>query len=266
MDAAAFANLMSEYGATWFGYGAPVIIAVEIVLAILLIFNVSPRPVTVVATGFVVVVSVIYLYGIRYKGITNCGCFGPLTFLNSKPWITFVRNSIIIAMLVPSVVKQQSSSELSMHMLVFISIVAAIILFMCGYSFRGAKCLQREHVFQRVAVSDSPLASVITTNADSSYLVFAFSYNCPFCLNAIGNVNQYTQMHAVDKVIGLAVNDTAMEARFHRLFETNFEIQNLSPYTMYKIASTLPVAYLIRRDTIVRQYDGVVVSPALFMK
>ena len=85
-------------------------------------------------------------------------------------------------------------------------------------------------------------------------------------MNAIGNVKQYTQMHAVDRVIGLVVNEPNKEERFYRLFEPNFEIHKLSPFAMYQIASTLPVGFLIRYDSIVRQYNGIIISPALFLK
>jgi len=263
LDAATFANLMSKYGAEWFGIAAPVIIFVEVILGMLLIFNVQPRALAIITTGFVILVSCVYLYGVLARDITDCGCFGPLSFLNSQPWLTFVRNGVIVALLVPSIIKQQHSENLTMPALVCMAVIAVTIMFLCGYSFKGAKCMRKpQKEFQPIAMSDSPLSSLILTSKDSTYFVFAFSYNCPFCLNSIGNVNQYNQMHAVDRVIGLAITDAANETRFHRLFETNFEIHNISPLAMRRIASTLPTSFLVRHDTIVSMDEGMVISPA----
>ena len=114
-------------------------------------------------------------------------------------------------------------------------------------------------------IRKSPLASLVTCSPDSTYLVFAFSYSCPFCLNSIGNVNQYTEMHAVDRVIGLALDDTVAQARFDRLFDINFEIRNFSQMKMTHLSTKLPVTYIVRHDTIISQYTGQVVSPALLI-
>ena len=264
MDAAAFADLMGKYGAAWFGYGAPVFI-MEVLLGVLLIFNIRPREFSLITSGFIVILSVIYLYGISARGITNCGCFGPLTWLNSTPWITFCRNGVLLVLLIPSCIKQQENTRLTIPVVICMAIVSVIVMFMCGFSFRGAKCLQEERPFQSIAVSDSYLSSLVTIDTDSTYFIFAFSFDCPFCMNAIGNVNQYTQMHAVDRVIGLALDEPEKEGRFYRLFEPNFEIHTISPFAMYHIAHTLPGGFLIRNDSIVRQYNGIIISPALFL-
>lgn len=266
INTAAFANLMSQYGVSWLGFGAPLIILIEIFLGILLIFGFYPKQITWSSIVFICTVSLIYLYGLLAKGITDCGCFGPLTWLNSKPWLTFIRNGIILALLVPSLLKTDDTASPTTTSVIFMAVIAVIVMFMCGFSFRGAECLNKTNSFQPVALSDSPLANYVECHPDSTYLVFAFSYDCPYCMNAIGNVNQYIQMHVVDKVIGLAVDEPNKEERFYRLFEPNFEIHTLPSLAMYQITRTLPVGFLICHDSIVRQYNGIIISPALFLE
>ena len=145
------------------------------------------------------------------------------------------------------------------------ALIAVVVMFMCGFSMHGAKCLQKQNVFQPIPLAKSPLASFVICHPDSTYLVFAFSYSCPYCQNSIGNVNQYTEMHAVDRVIGLALDDSVAETRFDRLFDVNFEIRNISQIEMLRLSATLPITYMIRHDTIISQYSGMVVSPALFL-
>ncbi|MBQ7449127.1 MAG: DoxX family protein [Paludibacteraceae bacterium] len=264
-DTAAFSDLMGQYGASWIGYGAPMVILAEITLALLLVFNCFPRFTALSASVFIVAVSVIFLYGVAAKEITDCGCFGQLAWLNTKPWITFMRNGILLALLLPSVLKPQSGAKESEYAYLIMASVVVPAMFISGFSFNGAKCLEKKHGFKPLAVADSPLAQYVTTSRDSAYLVYAFSYDCPYCMNSIGNVNQYTQMRAVDRVIGLAVNNPKAEERFQSLFDTNFEIHNITPSEMHRIASTLPVAFLIKNDTIIRRFSGTVVSPALLV-
>ncbi len=266
IDTAAFADLMSEYGATWFGFAAPLIISVEIFLGVMLVFDFYAKSISWATDIFLLAVSSIYLYGVTARGITNCGCFGPISWLNSKPWLTFMRNVILLGMLVPTLVRpQEKNKEITIPSVIFMAVIAVIVMFMCGFSMHGAKCLQTQHTFQTKALAESPLSEFVTTHPDSTYLVFAFSYSCPYCQNSIGNVNQYVPMGMADRVIGLAVEDSVARERFERLFETDFEIKEISALQMYRLSNTMPTTFFIRHDSIVSQYTGMVVSPALLL-
>jgi len=266
LNAAAFADLMSSYEATWLGLGAPLIIAFELFLGMLLIFNALPRLTSAVSVAFILLVSAIFLYGVLFQGITNCGCFGPLTWLNTRPWITFLRNAIIIVLLIPSLCRPQDSTPLTIPSVICMSLALVVLMYMCGYSMHGAKCLQRAHKpFQSLPLANHPLAQQISCNPDSTYLVFAFSYACPYCQNSIGNVNQYVPMGMADRVIGLAVVDPVARNRFDRLFDTNFSIQEISMFQMYRLTTVLPATFYIRHDSVISQYNGMVLSPALLM-
>lgn len=266
INSSAFADIMSEYGAVWFGYAAPIIIFIEIFLGIILIFGFYSKQTAWLTVIFLCLVSSIYLYGILARNITNCGCFGPITWLNSKPWLTFTRNGIIFAMLLPTLTCPcEKNPNLTITSVIFMAIIAVVVMFMCGFSMNGAKCLQKQDSFRPLQLSESPLSSIISTSSDSTYLVFAFSYSCPYCQNSIGNVNQYQHMGMVDKVIGLAINDSIARERFEGLFDVNFEIQEISMLKMTYLTTTLPTTFLIRHDTIVQQYSGMVVSPALLL-
>ena len=266
INTAVFADLMSSYGAQWFGFGAPVIIFVELILGVLLVFNIHPRWLSLAASLFILVVSSVFLYGVTQKGITDCGCFGPLTWLNSKPWLTFLRNGILLALLIPSLIKPQQGASLSTSTILFMAVIGIAVMFMCGFSMHGAKCLQKQQKsFESMPLSESALSDLVSFAPDSSYMVFAFSYNCPYCQNSIGNVNQYQQMGYVDKVIGIAVEDANARERFERLFETNFTIKEVSQWTMAHLTNSLPTVYFIRHDSIINQYSGMVVSPALLL-
>lgn len=266
IDTAAFADLMGQYGFAWLGFGAPMLIFLEYAIGVLLIFDIYPRIISIIAACFLCAVSLIYLYGVVAIGITDCGCFGPLTWLNTKPWLTFTRNAILLTFLIPSMLQPQQGSQLTTAAVLFMAIIGIVIMFMCGFSLRGAKCLKTEqNTFEPIPLSESKLSDFVSCNPDSIYFVFAFSYTCPFCQNSIGNVNQYQQMGYVDKVIGLAVEDSVARSRFKQIFDVNFEIKELPALQMYRLATTLPTSFLIRHDTVVNYYTGMVISPALLI-
>lgn len=265
-DASAFANLMSSYGASWLGYGAPLVIFAETLLGLMLAVDVRPWLTVWLSVAFLFFVSQVFLYGVVFRGVTDCGCFGPLTFLNAKPWVTFVRNGVMVLMLVLSLLIPSREGSLLTPMHVSVMTLYLIVdMFLCGYSFNGADCMKTTQKFKRVAVIDSPLGDFVACNPDSSYLVFAFSYSCPYCLNSIGNVGQYEPMGAVDRVIGIALGDTAARARFDRLFDVDFEIREVSRRDMNRLTGVLPTSFIIRGDTIVSRSSGMVVSPALMV-
>ena len=267
IDTAAFANLISEYGIMRLGVVAPLIIMVELMLGLLLIFNIRPRKVSALTAAFILFVSAVYLYGVLARGITDCGCFGPLKWLNSRPWITFTRNGVLLAMLVPSLLKPQQDSELTISTVVYMACLSVVLTFMCGFSFRTADCLQKSfRPFKPYPVEQSGLTEHITFSPDSTYFVFAFSYGCPYCLNSVANVCQYVPMGAVDRVIGLAVADSVGRERFDRLFDVNFEIQEISELEMYQLVNSLPTSYIVRNDTVFKQVADLVVTPALLIK
>lgn len=266
MHTAAFADLMSQYGAGWFGYAAPVIIAVELFLGILLFLNARPRLFAALTVVFIAIVSVIFLYGVLARGITDCGCFGPLTWLNSRPWITFVRNALIIALLLPSLLSEQQGTPLTRSSFACMTAVAAMVMFLCGYTMHGAQCLKAApKPFRPLPLAEHPLSEFVTCHPDSTYMVFAFSYTCPHCLNSIGNVSQFVSMGVVDHVIGLSVKDFFGGERFRRLYQPDFPIREISPEQMHCLAPSLPVTFFVHHDTLVDVIRGSVVSPAIAM-
>ena len=267
IDTAAFADIMSSYGPEWLGYGAPVIIGVEVLLGLLLLFNIAPRWIAAATAVFIMGVSSVFLYGVLALGMTNCGCFGPLTLLNTKPWLTFTRNAVLIAILVPSLIKPQEGKPMKIVPVCVMAFVMMIVMLMSGWSLHGAKCVQpNQQIFEPMPLSESLLGEYITCDPDSTYYVFAFSYYCPFCQNSIGNVNQYQTLGVVDKVIGLAVENDEGRERFERLFDVDFEIREISELQMYRLTRTLPAVFRIRHDSIVNSYAGLLIpSPAIYM-
>ena len=78
-DGESFADMLLQYGPSWFSIGAPIVIATEAILGMLLLLRVSPRRCAYAADVFLITVSAIFAYGVLAKGIEDCGCFGALS-------------------------------------------------------------------------------------------------------------------------------------------------------------------------------------------
>lgn len=269
-DSAAFADLMSQYGVEWFGYAAPAIILSEIVLGLALVFRVYVRSVTWVTLAFVVGVTIVFAYGLLFRGITDCGCFGQLKMLNSHPWFTFTRNAFLVLLLIISLVYPPKTNKLSLSVLAFSMVTIGIAAYLCGFSLYGAQILKaKSSPFEPKALQETALLEFLIENTgialspDSTYLVFAFSYTCPYCRNSIGNVEQYERMNYVDRTIGLAMGEREDSIRFVNLFHPDFEIHGVSNRQLPKLVPNLPTSFIIRHDTLINVISGLAVSPSL---
>lgn len=271
-DCAYFSNILwRTFQWQWLALSAPVIILVEIGLGLLLMTGLYRRIVSLLAALFLVGISGGYLYGVYAFGMTNCGCFGHLSFLNLSPTFTLVRNGIMVVMLVVAALWACSRSIHWIHIIIFM-IGMLIGTFACGYTLPKATALFHKHAkYQGELVEDTPLHT-LQLQPDSSYMVFFFSFDCPFCMNAVAHVGWYEKSGLVDRVIGIATQDSVAEQKFRAYYQDTthtypltspFTIQVMSEEQVQHFTNDLPMAYLIRHDTVIASWSGEV-PPGIF--
>ena len=233
---------------------APAIILTEAFLGLLLSFFPKTRIISLFSLIFLLIITVGYTYGLVFKGVEDCGCFGHLKFLSSYPIIVFVRNAILIVLLFISIKNSSNSSIENYKTWLIIVTVIIIISFFTGSSYRITP-IKKKSLPQLV---DSGLLNFIETSPDSTYFVFLFSYKCPRCLNSIENLNKYEGDGIVDKVYGIStVNDGEEKyvEEFNKNFSPNFEIINCSK-DLYNVTSDFPTSFLIENNQIVFAMKG----------
>lgn len=258
MDSGAFARLLGNYGIPYLEYSAPVIIVAEVVLGFLLITGVKQRIVATLSVIMLIIFTAGFAYGVLFRDVTDCGCFGDSGILGSTPLAVFIRNGILLAMLI-FVASKHKDSRISEKILAYtcasLIVAASVTAFMAGRTFRNIH--PNRHGSTRIepqAVADTALADFITVHPDSSYMVFAFSYSCPHCLNSIANLNNYVTGHAVDKVIGIAAGTAEQEQEFRQQFHPAFEIVNAR--SLKALTKDFPKTYYIMRDSVVLDFAG----------
>ena len=110
------------------------------------------------------------------------------------------------------------------------------------------------------------LKNIYPFEADSSYIVYLFSFTCPHCQNSFANVEQFQQLHVVDKVIGIAVENQDAQERFYRIYQPEIEIITISKDYMSTITSRLPIGLFIKDNSIQKTEVGFITSPGLFIE
>ncbi len=267
-DGEAFADMMLQYGPEWFSIGAPVLIFIEAVLGMLLLLRVRPRECAGAAVVFLVVVSAIFAYGVAFKGIQDCGCFGALSKLyTGKPWMTFVRNAVFILIAVPAIIAKPGTGRFLSYKLTAAMMIGAVSCFICGLSMRKSFTLPQWGTVRTESRSTTmqKLNNIYPFSADSSYVVYLFSFTCAHCQNSYANLEQYHRLKIVDKVIGIAIENEEAQERFTRIYRPEIDIITIPNDTMARITGSLPIALLIKGDSIHKVESGSVTSPGIFL-
>lgn len=250
LDATSFAKTINLYEIANLWFLSPVIIIFEIFLGLSLLLKIQIKRISLISVIFLVGLTLTYIYGWMFKDITNCGCFGNINILNSSPIFTLVRNAILIYLCIDLYLHNEKES-IGSTTYVNLCFIAAIctVSFISGYTLTEVSYKYKKDK-KYMAVKDMSIGSHINTSADSTYLVFAFSYSCSHCMNSIENLKQYEKSGVVDKVIALTINDEEKSEEFKKLYEPNFEIKHIEKREFVKISNSFPRSFFIENDTL----------------
>ena len=269
-DAETFADMLLQYGPQWFSIGAPIIILIESILGMSLLLRMLPKWSAICADVFLFFVSVIYAYGLLVKGIEDCGCFGIFSqFFTSKPWVTYARNALFIAISIPLILDTSKNKQLSLIKVVAIIFVVGFSCFVCGLSMKKSYRLPR--ISSMNVINDhnkmmEELKNIYSFKSEYSYVVYLFSFTCSHCQNSFANVQQFQQFNIVDKVLGVSIQDQEAMERFYRIYNPEIEIITIAKDDMLKITKDFPVVLFIKGNSIVKTEVGRVTSPGIFIK
>lgn len=250
LDATTFAKTINLYEIANLWFLSPVIIIFEIFLGLSLLLKIQLKRISFISIIFLAGLTLTYIYGWLFKDITDCGCFGHINILNSSPIFTLVRNAILIYLCVDLYLsngKEVIDSKTYINICFIIAI--CIVSFISGYTLEEVSYKYKKDK-KYVAVKDLSIGSHISTSADSTYLVFAFSYSCSHCMNSIENLKQYEKSGVVDKVIALTINNDEKSEKFMKLYEPNFEIKHIEKSEFVKISNSFPRSFFIENDTL----------------
>lgn len=268
LDAAAFSRTLTLYGPETLRFAAPVVVLAELALGLALLLGFRLRRTGCLATLFLAGVTAAFAYGVLFRGVGDCGCFGSESPLNVPPVAAFLRNAALLVL--TGVVWLRGGDDATCGPALRRTFLAAMSTgaFICGYSFRTVGDPGRRLHYEPAAdaVAETPLAQLLTTHSDSTYLIFAFSYTCPHCLNSIENLKRYEPAGAVDRVLALAPEHPVAEARFREEFRPEFGVRSLPAEEVFRLTNAFPAAYFVRRDTVRAVLTGELPAAMLFRR
>jgi uncharacterized membrane protein YphA (DoxX/SURF4 family) len=259
---------VSSFLLTVMSYGVPdeamtyVAIAVpplEILLGLGLLLFVRTRLLAGISMLLLLLFTAGFAYAHFAKGVSDCGCFGAISALETPPLLSFGRNAVFFVLALLLFRKPLPPTPAPWR-LGLLWVIGAVSFALSGVS--SVYPLFSPEPWLNKKVQDTPLNRMIHTNPDSTYLVFAMSVTCPHCWNATENVKAYKTTKKVDEIFALGVGTDSAAAIYKSHFNPNFDIRLVSNKEMANITGGyIPKVFFVRRDSVVRIQKWEISSP-----
>ena len=255
-------------------YGVPSFLApaaiflppLEIILGILVLMPATRKASSSIMLILLLIFTGAYLYAHFFRGVQGCGCSGEFSFLDMNLPELLVRNAVLflMALFVFKISGNVNASLLGWQKaLVF---VVAVLSSTAAGASSIEPLVQSKSKWIGEDIYSTPLSHIISTNRDSTYLLFFYNMDCPHCWDAIENVKALQRKHVLDKVVGYSFGNEASLSRFESYFHPNFETKLLPVEELRTITRSVPLTLLVRRDTILYAEKGKVSSPLIYEK
>lgn len=266
LDFSYFVNIIQSYGVNYGRIIGALIVLTEVILGLLLLFNSAIRYTSFICIFVILIFTSIYTYGYFILDVTDCGCFGKSPFLNSSYTFFIIRNALLLLGLIWIAINNKNNIiDIPLYVYITSMIIISMATLICG-KFFSKEIQYNEKDFKKIALSEHVLGRYIETSKDSTYMISILSYDCPHCINSIGNLLQYNQGDYVDNIICLFMEDSAKKKIFNEFFNPNFKIIDLPEDDIYKITNEYPITYFVKNDTIVNTIIGEIPSGFFFLK
>lgn len=202
-DVSGFQNLIIQYGFHYLNYLAPLIILMEILLGMALVLGIMQRPTAIFSICVLLIFTGAYTYGYWVNSVKDCGCFGSL--FKSSPAITYIRNIVLIAILIIIVCldKRCFYTVPKWKVVILLSVMIPSV-FAAGLSFRINTHHSKSHPFEGKEVSETSLKKYVAEDGKSKLVLF-MSYQCQHCWNSIENYKAYIENGFVDTALCYAL-------------------------------------------------------------
>lgn len=261
-----FTNIILQYEIDIFVYTIPFLIIAEIFIGVEMFFHLNIKRNSLLSIILLFFLSLIYTYGFAIKGVEDCGCFG--SSLQMSAVFVFIRNVVLIffSILIYKNTEQEKEDK-------FRKTIALIVLgfgvFFTGNYFRLPSNINvvkpSEPELLHKNINNTEFADSYKFDSDSTYIIFAFSYSCPHCLNSIENVKNYNHINGIDKVVFFSTGSINAKIEFNKYFNIT-GIPNIENRITEKTVTSFPTSFIVRNNKIVNIYVGALPSNFVFSK
>jgi hypothetical protein len=199
-DINGFADIIVQYGFPKLYVLAPVITSIEIILAFALLLFWNTRKVALFSLGFIILLSVIFLIGLLFMGIEDCGCLG--SFYQIPAWLSLLRN---VFMIFASYWLYKNAIEFKNNEF---EIAKPIIAFGLGLVTLCITGFEMKETYYAVSYTQgdkikNTFLEEYEQKGDSKKLIFIFSPQCWHCMKVTPTLNNLLKQKKYDEIIGL---------------------------------------------------------------
>ena len=263
LDVQSFVQMVSGY--PLFSFAAPlamVIPPLEILLGIGLILLMNSRLLGLITAGVLAFFTIIYLYGYLAVGISNCGCFGAIGFLDSSPTVVVIRNLTLIAAslfvwktgTLTYLNKQMKLKQYSLYM-------GAVVFLTLAFISSKNPLVTAAPVYQGMDVDITDVVDFADLEEDKTYLLFVYSMTCPACWHSVDIVNEYKNSDIVDDVIGITIGSRPQVEEFNDRFDLQFTTYMVNRGLFQQLATVTPTTFLVKNNVVVDELGYPIPTP-----
>jgi len=269
VNTTAFANVMMQYGVDYLSLLAPAIAILEVYLGVSVILRFKLRfhalGILLLTLGF----SVIYTYGLITKGIEDCHCFGSFSLSFLEVPLGFYIKNFVILILAAFVWRFPVTKPLlkkNIQAIIMISILLGSS-FYAGYTFSIPHQLVIEQSGQYMMTKKRAdlLLECYPFDCDSTYVVFVFSYKCPYCINSLEHIKAFEKKEIVDKAVFIGYGFPSMMNEFIADYDLQSGIKEMKAEWIHQMVDIFPTTFFIKGCKPIYASKGYVEAPSLYL-
>ncbi|SEN71764.1 DoxX protein [bacterium A37T11] len=266
-----FVETAKQYAPDDLAKAAVILPPIEVLLGLSLLLGVALRSMLssiILLTAFF---TLVYSYGLFFKGITDCGCFGSVEWLKLAPWAVYLRNSLILVGALwlqrqypveESIIRSLQHSQQSLQ--IGLGMIGAAAFTIAGLSFDAPLMNIPDKIMKlKGQALDNTVFGDLGLSADSTYALFVFSPSCQHCWNVTANVLSWKQSGFVDQIVAVTALAYKAKAEEHYLpiFGRQFRLLfYMSDKEIQELTSGYPDVLLVVRNQVVAILRGEIPS------
>ena len=237
---------------------------IEILLGLLFYFPKTRKLAGIIAFILLLFFSAVYIYGYFTRDISDCGCFGVISFLDDSPFIVLAQNLFFLAGITWLINRNYYKSPvLSGWQRILVFMVAIVAATASGAS-SVRPLYEKTHPWIGKPIQETPLVQLTTISKNSTYLLFFYGMNCSTCWQIIEQAKGFQQLSVVDSVIGFTVGTDSSLRKFENATKLNFRSILVDKKDIRNYVDYLPTIYYIQHDTVFYVQKDNLISPLSF--
>ncbi len=251
---------------------ARLIIAGEILLGIMLLFNIYPRK-TAIATLLLLIFFTLYLGVDIYRNGNsgNCGCFG--TFIVMTPLESIVKNLLMIPLVLVLLYRNKRAfgfrPTLITTILIIVSIATPFILYPPDSldNYLNANTEQVDYPFPVDKIPDFQIEGRKIDLTKDEHIIAFFSIHCLHCKNAAYKLYILSQQHKLPPVYMVLLGKEEEVAAFKKETKGDFPYYLFNDNNFLRITgNSFPKIFYLKNGIVKGKFDTSTLTEETLLK